>query len=497
MSLFALLVMLAWMIQSHLLLNWDVSWDLLVSERLLNGGTYSHDFFDLNPPLIFYVYAPAVFLSHALSIEVNLVFRLYLFILALFSIRLCHAFIRPLFIKEHTFFSHALLLSLVILFLLLPGLDFGEREHFLVIFTFPYLLMISYRLEDNPIHYWVAMSVGVFAFLGFALKPHFFIPCILVELFMMRYTKNKQHWARPEVFTLLILLTAYSLLVILHYPDYLSKVIPLSQAFYYAGFREPWQDLLYNPLMLFCGLAGLLYVLHRPPYPPLYSILCLSMVGFLAAYFLQQTSWGYHLLPAVSVAFFLICIFFGLFVKKHADQIPLISCTLALLFIIPSTYIEQRYAAGIRYKDGQQAIIHFLRTHATHKTVYFITASPREVFPAVTEAQTTYASRLLHLFWIPAVVKHHRSPKEESAFIQMVTDDLSEAKPNYLFIDIKTNKSFFLTYSFDYLPYLLQNKLFQQAFKPYHYLTTIESKKEPYPMYRFAVYRRATSSRIS
>jgi hypothetical protein len=47
-------------VQNDAIFSWDVSWLLEVTKRWLNGGTYGKDFFENNPPLILYLYAPAV-----------------------------------------------------------------------------------------------------------------------------------------------------------------------------------------------------------------------------------------------------------------------------------------------------------------------------------------------------------------------------------------------------------------------------------------------------
>src|SRR3990167_10746289 len=79
----------AWMIQAHLLLNWDVSWLMLETGRLLRGGKYVTDFFEINPPLILYLYIPPVILNKIFSINIILALRLYIFFLTSGSLYFC------------------------------------------------------------------------------------------------------------------------------------------------------------------------------------------------------------------------------------------------------------------------------------------------------------------------------------------------------------------------------------------------------------------------
>ncbi len=73
--LMASIFLFAWKLQSALFLNYDVSWLMHASERLLAGGTYSRDFFETNPPLILYLYLPPVIFSKIFAFNLVLLFR--------------------------------------------------------------------------------------------------------------------------------------------------------------------------------------------------------------------------------------------------------------------------------------------------------------------------------------------------------------------------------------------------------------------------------------
>lgn len=515
LCLISLLCIVAWEIQAHLLLNWDVSWDLLASERLLAGGSYTHDFFDLNPPLIFYVYAPSVFIAQFFSINTTLALRLYIFALSFLSLRLCQPLLHLIFAKESRRFAQAILLVLVFIFLILPNIDFGEREHLLVIFTCPYFLMMACRLQKKTIDSGMAITIGAFSFMGFALKPYFLIAFLLTELLTMIYTRDRWCWLRREVITILTLLMLYVGVILIGYPDYLSLVVPLARRFYYVGFHCSWMSLLNNIPLFFCVLAGLCYLVQykNNPYQRLCTLLMLAMMGFFTAYFIQQTNWAYHLFPAFAMALLMMSVLFGTLVMNRRQNIPLMGFVAVIFFSIPLTYIDDRVLYGIEYKQAQQPLTTFLQTHAAQQPVYFITASPRQIFPTVTTANAIYASRLLHLFWVPAIVKNKHSPhpealsskeakKDEMTFIDMVADDIEQQKAKFIFVDIQPHKQFFLADSFEYLPYLLKNKHFQTAFKCYQYLTTIESYTDQhlpndtlqFSEYKFAIYARQDTS---
>src|SRR3990167_2272646 len=157
------LAILAWFILTRFLPNGDVSWDLLASQRLMTGGTYTQDFFDLNPPLIFYLYFPAVFLAKISSINAVLTLRAYVLGLSLLSLLICYFSIRRIFLNEPILFSYAMFISLAILLFIFPMNEMAQREHLLIIFTLPYLLIVSDRLQGHILKHHYAIGIGLFA----------------------------------------------------------------------------------------------------------------------------------------------------------------------------------------------------------------------------------------------------------------------------------------------------------------------------------------------
>lgn len=66
--------------------------------------------------------------------------------------------------------------------LLLPGVEFGQREHLLVAAALPYLALFARALQGEQEPRKTAMLVGVLAGLGCALKPSYALAFGLLEL---------------------------------------------------------------------------------------------------------------------------------------------------------------------------------------------------------------------------------------------------------------------------------------------------------------------------
>lgn len=479
----------AWILQTQYLINWDVSWDLLITDRLLAGGTYTNNYFDLNPPLILYLYTPALFLRELFSLSVTTAFRIYIFFLSFLSFVLCYRYIRTFFLPAQVILFSAVLL---IVFLILPVNYFGERDHLVLIFTLPYFLASIYQLQNNkPLTPFYALFIGVFSFLGFAIKPHFLLPLALIEIYRMFHTRHFFSWVRIETATLAVLMLGYLFFVFHFHADFITNVLPLAVRFYYVGFRDSLSDVILQPAACFCYFTLICYcvLFRKSHYSLLRNMFCLVMLGFLASYLLQQTEWFYHILPAYSIALLLITVSFILISDTLSRQTWLMLTVGSALVAFPVIYFYFMFLNAIIYKANREPLINFLQKNATHQPVYFISANPNEIFPAVNYSEAIYASRFMHLFWMPGIAKnaaYHPAItlasdyiRDENRMLKMMIEDINLNKPKYIFVDVKDEKPFFTFVSFQYLPYFSKHPEFIAAWKPYHYLTTLEKRNNP------------------
>jgi len=606
------IVALSWMMQSHLLICRDVSWGLHETKLLLSGGTYGKDFYEPSPPMFLYLYSPPVVLARLFSVNVFLPFKIYLFILSFSSLCICYALAQKIFLPQDTTLAGLFLLTLAAIFLLLPlPLDFGQREHLLVILSMPYFLLATIRLENKTIPYLWALMIGLIAGIGFAIKPFFLIPFALIELYIIFYTRNLWAWIRIETLTIILLLACYLLFIYFFYLDYIVAIIPSAMRFYYQGYSSAWKSLFLQPSIVFCVFAVLFYMVqYRNTYRILSSILLIALFGLLLCYFLQRTTWYYHLLPAFSFAILSITLSFSLFAAYPSDKkrnyLPVIALSILLivflfyyvktistslifypvaffcffnflfailfyiaqikkniytiagsLFIITSIsslcdYLVRRmpwysyqfpivvlllltffylfiprnhtqpvknhfifasflgmlifafplynenisYLSAIGYKDQAGTLINFIKTHAAHKPVYFFSTVLSHEFPAVDYAEAIPASRYAHLVWLPGLekqlhennidnVSRAKLTHAETFFIAAIANELNTNKPILVMVDVQKNKGYLGNITFDYLKSFLQHATFQAAWKPYHYLTTVESS-----FYKFEIYER-------
>lgn len=150
-------------IQSQLLLSGDVSYLMQAAEQLSSKERYATHIFETNPPLILYLYMPAVWLIKHFSWTPAFGLRSYVMILSFLSLALSFSFLKKLINPGDKQVLYAVFITLLFAFFILPLDSFGQREHLLIILIMPYLLLQALNLENK------CVPKSVRALVGFAL----------------------------------------------------------------------------------------------------------------------------------------------------------------------------------------------------------------------------------------------------------------------------------------------------------------------------------------
>ena len=161
-------------LQLQTIKNADAIWLLQATQQLLQGKHYYTDFIETNPPMILYLYMPAQFMAKIFSMDVYTAFRLYLYGLIALSLFGCSMILKQIIPKTDTLTHGLFMVMLAFVLMTLSAYSFSEREQFAVIFTLPYFLWVALRLTHNTPTRSASFIVGLFAGLGFALKPYFY-----------------------------------------------------------------------------------------------------------------------------------------------------------------------------------------------------------------------------------------------------------------------------------------------------------------------------------
>jgi hypothetical protein len=274
----------------------DIAWLLYVAREWLAGRQLYVDLIEVNPPMIVWVLALPAALAAALGIAAKFVAVPFFAACMLGSAGWCAKLLRGC----GAFGEAPLFLFSVVgtVLLVLPGPEFGQREHLLAAAALPYLCIFARRLDRAPMHPVDETVAGVLAGCGCALKPQFLLAFALLEIVGRIYGLRL---LRRMTISAAITVLVYFTTLLLLYPVYFTSAIPLGLALYGAS-DVGWAQLLSDSRAVLLGIvvALMLWLTYRRRVSD--SALPLTLAVFAAGsvlvWLLEDKSWFYHRLPA-------------------------------------------------------------------------------------------------------------------------------------------------------------------------------------------------------
>jgi hypothetical protein len=283
-------------------LNTDVSWLLVVCERMLDGQHLYRDIVEINPPMAAFAYLPGVALARLLGVDPRHVIDAQLLLLAAASLFAVARILRlsPSFsaIKWGPMTIWAAAVVTV-----LPMHVFAQREHMAMLTVLPALAVYAMRSQSEKLPLWAILVAGIGAGITLAFKPFFTVPVALCILFAAIRARSWLTLFAPENIIAAVLVISVSAGTYLFYPEYFTVTYPLVRDTY-LSWSMPLSVIFLNDATLVFAIAMLSVVLARrkDDTDPLLAVMVLAAVGFAVSFFLQRRGWAYHSYPMVSVA---------------------------------------------------------------------------------------------------------------------------------------------------------------------------------------------------
>jgi hypothetical protein len=281
----------------------DVAWLLYVARKWLAGQRLYEDLVEVNPPLIIWIYALPAWVANWLNTPPKLIaipfFAAMVLSSAWWSACLLHGR-SALFARRTPVFA---VISIVLL--ILPGVEFGQREHLMTASILPYLCVMAVWLNGGTVERRTSLAVGIIAGLGCALKPTYALAFLLPEAIGLLRGRSPFRIQTLSAFFAALL---YGVAILIFCPAFLKYAVPLALALY-GGTDTPLPDLLYaaRVLLFGAGTALLLWFVSRKRLAArgsfnacLYAILTSFAVGSAVVYLLQGKDWFYHTIPAAT-----------------------------------------------------------------------------------------------------------------------------------------------------------------------------------------------------
>jgi hypothetical protein len=474
----------------------DNAYLLHAAGRVLDGARLYVDIIEINPPLIVAFNFPPVLIARVTGLPDLLVFRVGVGLLLGVSVLLSQVSLRPIFQGEHRG-RRALTLLIAFVLFILPAETFGEREHLMLALVLPYLFLVVARRMGRPVPMHHAHLIGFIAGFGFALKPHFALVWLLLELWLAIAGRTRPR-LRPENGWVVAVLAAYGVSVFVLTPEY-ALLVRRFGALYLSFFRSTLvQTLLFGersrlPLV---ALLAFLVLRRQCPRPALLTGLAVATLGLLVVATIQQKGWNYHFYPAAATALLLVGTIV-LTVRRPLTSLAhrvygvavfgVVTAVLASALLVSAWRIGDPRGPKVEPHPEYWELEDLVRQRARGNRILVLSWAMGSAWPLTYATEAEWSMRFPSLwmmwvlyadqFWQPEPISY-RSPNaeapEERFLRDAVAEDLERFQPQLLVVfstapDVPASGRRRL----DYLTYFSRNPRFARQLEFYRYLRTI------------------------
>lgn len=481
-----------------LLPNHDNEFLLIAAERMMAGGDYLEAFSDPNPPMIMIVYMPAILLARLLHVDTYSAFSLHVGLLILLA---AWVMARPLArcLRQDGGIRDVALVCDVAVLALLPGYEFGQREHLLAVLFLPSLLWFAAREIDGPAPLGASdVLVLVLGAVGALIKPFFLLLPAAIFALRLAGADRRRVLRDPALAIFAAVAVAYGAFTILVFPHYLA-LAELQGEVYFAWNRawvtvaDAMRDaVLLSALLL---LLALLAPVGAAARTALHHCLVASGVCLLLVV-MQRKAWTYHLLPVIEFALCGLAILAAILLPRLRAARPAAATAAGLLVAIAAAAATQAVRpyyelAGVsRARYAAQPFLATLRALAQGQSVLMLTSGVQMGFPSM--AQVRLGASQPGQLLLPGAVRLAMGSAEERAraaalrpaVVGALVDDLRRFRPDFVAVDRRREKQA-LPDDFDILAYYIGDAGFRAQWSDYQLVRSI-------PGWDF--YRRAAGS---
>ncbi len=421
----------------------DVAWYLQAARMWLGGAELYRDVMDVNPPMIIYLAAPAEAVAQLFDWPAHAVFYGMLCSFLAGALIWSGAILSRYGVSRTitAFFTAFLFL----IFGVAPIYELGQREHFVMILTLPYLLQVGFApdLKDLPIlSPGERIVLGLCAGIGFAIKPYILVVPALIVLAQCARARSLRPAFTAQSLALALVVAAYGLVVVFGHPQYLASVVPLAAATY-GGYGSTLAATLQPAGLAVLGAAALLALWARPVanrigQPVFFA--ALAAAGFLVAFLVQGKGWIYHAMPLVA--------WLGIVAVLQAQRSEAGRSTVArsVMAVIIAAILWVplfHFSPHLILKERSDALVAALGPNAENRRIVSWSASLNGHFPAVTRINGQWSSRFQCLWGLPGALALAASNDPADAargvgvldtFRTLAVDDFIKNKPEIVLV---------------------------------------------------------------
>lgn len=482
----AALILLTLLKMSTQPLNGDVGVLLATAERILDGALMYRDILETNPPLVFYLAIPPIYLARLLGRSPVPFFYAYLMVWAIVALWLCRELL-SLMPKANRWLVRITLLFLTAVCVPFSYPHLGQREHFVVLGFLPYLLLTAARAARVKVPTPLIVAAGLGAAIAFAIKPFFLIVWALFVGYLWLTIGWRSTLRTTENGLIGSFQVLYAAVVLATFPQFLPLarlILPL-----YKELNTGYRELLVEPENFAIPFLAAWVLFARPtqPYRALLHLSTLAAVGFYFCVLIQKKGFTYHFLMAdLSLVFILFFFFLDLFNRPETMRRltrlrrPGMAALGALVLLMLTVH---RLSVPVSF-PGFPGLRPVVQEYAAGKPLVVLDTSLWTAFPLMYQTGARWTSPFNCMWLVPAVY-----PKRPSLPVGYHTRDQMSAAERYLVdgvVDdfVKNRPALVLVNDgpgrwamghipwFDFLEYFLRDPRFARAFQQYEQVPT-------------------------
>jgi len=292
---------LAVVVRHFVVANTDVSWDITLSEKILDGQRLYIDLIEVNPPATVFLYLPAVALARALGWAPEIVVDALVFLGALVSLGISSDILRRYRSLDNLNGWSAAFFTLAVL-TILPAQTFGEREHIALIAVLPALAVLAARAKSAKPLLWHCLVAGAGAGVTICIKPHFALALVLAAAAAAHYSRSWRTLLVMENWMAVAIAALYGICVVIFCRAFITDVMPEVVDVYLPVRLSLVDSLISMPVILWTGAILVVLGLSRGTGGnAVRLVLLMASAGFAAAFVIQGKGWGYQSYPMLAL----------------------------------------------------------------------------------------------------------------------------------------------------------------------------------------------------
>jgi hypothetical protein len=483
LMIIALAVAAAWYL-FQTCVHHDIAWYLFLGERVLDGARLYETYIDNNPPFVIYFNLLPVWFAHVFGTSDLFMFYAFVFAFIFASLSLCYHIIQSLDVGLSDYYKCMLIVITAVLFMIVPLSIFGQREHLMMVLTFPYIFSLMGQAEEKPQPPLLQLLTGVMAGIGMAFKPFFFSLWILLEGYTFLFTGYIRFF-RLQNIAIIVTTLLYGILLI---SSGYIKILPFLLASY-GGFQMSFQAMIKScPTILWLALVPVFIYAYRHTRLPckIMHILFLTATAYFFNSFIQRKDWYYHNYPLIAVSVFIVSLLVlhrfdsggnGASIAKKIKRMTVPVVVLAAFLYVFSYKVmrdrENPYLADIA------PTVKTIRHLAHNKPIYIFTTNVTIPFRIVNYAEAQWPVRFHCLWPLWTLYKQHlsrngqvlfRAPGNMNAAEHYVFDSVVAdliAQPPALILEDRSVQPGLSGDYFQFIRYFLQDPRFARFFVSY------------------------------